>query len=581
MDSETEQRLRLLSRSEWSSFATSSTPVLQVDDNENPIPVPSSNNNYNNNNLKYDDDLTWLEDRPNVTLSSSPTWYPLRNTTSPFSSRFNLHDEISPQSSPTTTSITTTTNHSLVAMSRQMWEITGHWIHTLQNEIEELENDGILGHAIIRGCQEMADTIAHITTELRQHQQQQQQQQYGDDGTTGSNIISQTVPSHLDRDDDINSKNNQLFEHSVNSLLLQIEGLNTDIDVSVSDHDRSSAVYDIVDFPIDYDITTNDESEGIANIDPLPPVIDLLNDIEHALRSIDADEANDLADAAITVGHLLVAALQQLHSQLPVSSTIMNPTHRRGIQQQQQLEESPNIIRLNDDDEDENDTATATATELTDRRNTTTPKTGPAVPPYKPYTPKRVRCIWPPLQPVAENILQYTQQEVLQKQPMYITAPIFLTCWPIIATSTVLVGGMVVTDMIAQQIYHHIQDHPIVVTSEVSMASVVQTMKLGYLTSKAVAKPTVRVLQKQIQRHAPQVQESIVYHIHHPIETIHSTIQNLDWCRQQVLHWVGHAIQEWSPSLPQPHTNDDTDSVNSSYVPMVDSDTTMLQRMSL
>ena len=568
MDSETEQRLRLQSEPRRSlPILSYMSPVLSVDDD-----------------IENTNDLIWMEDRPNVSLSStsksssSPLLDGLRiqqrNTLS-FPSLLNLHDQRDQQSSPTL--LMTTSNNQIVVMSRQVWEVTGNWIDTIQREIEELEQDGILGHAITRACHELADTIAHWTTQLQQRQRHQQLQHSDDDiddDDDDGNVRSKAVPIHL-VDHNRNFGRNDLFEHSVNSLLLfQIEEVN-EYNNKNREIKNPNVIYDFPDFPGDNETTSDKQGTIVHDIDPIPPIIDLLIDMEQALRHIDEDEANDLADAAITVGHLLVAAMQQVHSQLASRSNDID------YQYSTELQESRNITLLNDDD-DTDDTKINSATMMKPPLPLSTSAT--VSPPYKPYIStrkrKRVRCIWPPLQPVAQNIVQYAQVEVLQKQPLYITAPILLTCWPIIVTSTIVGSGLVITDNVLQHLYRNIQEHPIMVTSEISMASFVQTMKLGYLTSKAVAKPTVRIAQKQIQRHAPQIQESVLYHIHHPIETIHSTIHTVSWGCQYVVHRLGHSISEWQQQHQQQTSNslDDALSVNG---PMVDSTTTMLQNMSL
>ena len=593
MDTETEQRLRLQlqlsSPPDHAGVVTASTqrsPILHFD--------AIDDDDLNTN------DLIWMEDRPNVSVSSlSPLGLQLRTpqrnaASSFFPSLWSRHDHPQQQQQPqTTTTSSTTANHQLVVMSRQVWEMTGHWINMLQREMEELEQDGILGHAIIRACHELADTLAHLTTQLQDYQRQHQRHE-------NDQLIPNTTRTSSTRR---NTNKNDFFEQSVNSLLLlQMEEVHTTYTTTaVTDWNKNHAIYDIPDVLLEnIDTTAAQRNPNVdddhhhhhdidmANIDPLPPVIDLLQDMEQALRNMDETEANDLAEAAITVGHLLVAAMQQVHAQLPMSDYVhdtddddsTSTNRHRGIPP---LQESPHITRLNENDDGTDETIQPKVTPSLLLSTTTTSTT---VPPYKPYAPKRVRCLWPPLQPVAQHIIQYTHQEVIQKQPIYITAPILLTGWPILVTTTIIGSGIVVTDNALQHLYHHIQDHPVVVTSEMSMASLLQTMKLGYLTSKAVAKPTLRVVQKQIQRHAPQVQESVLYHIHHPIETIHSTVQTLSWCGQQVVQAVGHSWHEWQQQQQYADAAplDDTMSVHGA---MVDSDptsvtsTTMLQHMSI
>ena len=548
MDSETAERLRLPSPSAVSSFSLSlvadtfhnSSPVLGVDDIDDAIMGRSSSL---------------------LSVSSSSSSQQQQN------------------------------QNQIVVMSREAWEMTGRWIDRMQHEIQEWEDTGILGRAIIRACHELADTMAHLTTQLQQQRKQQQQQQSDDDYIDDTRKV---VPSLLVLDsNNVSQPHHELFEHSFNSLLLQIQEVNnnnTNGNTNNIENDSNwNAVYDVNDFHDHHDDVSQilqehnlpqqqllpQQQPRQVQIDPLPPVIDLLTDLEQALRSVDTQDANDLAEAAITVGYIGLAALHHCHSQIVVIAGPTTQEHIRGVSRQRVLQESPNITRIYDgDNEIDNTTATTVPTGSPLSTNTTTSTT------YQPYRPKRVRCLWPPLQPMAHHILHYTQEELLTpKQPIYITAPILLFGWPFLVTTAVVGSGMVVTDQLLQHMYSNVQDHPIVVTCEMSLASALQTMKLGYLTTKAVAKPTIRVVQKQIQRHAPQVQESLHYHIHHPIETVQSTVRNVAWCGQRMWQWVGRAVHDWVPAVVVIGADD---AVSVSGPMLVDADATgMLQTMPL
>jgi hypothetical protein len=522
MDPEMEQRLRL-SRLE---FQPPSSPIFIVDD----------------------EDECW-NDRP---ILSQALFSPSKNR-----SNSNSGQSLLDLSQP----INTQQHNQLI---RQCWDISGQWIHIIQTEIEQIENDDILGHAIIRGCTELADMIAHIISQLTEEQEQITND---DSKTNAANTIKMNVDNDCMNDQSI-SKSTRLKDLVFNidhSLLLQIEGSGSHASLN---EDTSPPVFDVDDFP---DVIDSNFNRG--NIDPVPTVIELLSDIESALRAVEPDEANDIADAAITVGHLLIAAMQQIHSQF--TPTILSLSSNDGGSTMMQskelydydnskgilLNESPNIIQLPDDDNDDHSEkyyATTTTTAL--------------IPPYKSYTPQRVRCLWSPLQPTIQSMMDWTQCEVIQKQPWYITTPIVVTCWPILTMTAMFGGAVLVSDHVLQSIYTKIEHHPIIVTSEISFASLIQSTKLTFLTCKAICKPTIRVMKRQIQRHTPTVQESIVYHIHHPIETIKGTIQGIGYCSQHIYHFVHNQIHDL---LNQHHMNKMNDDVSIGPQPIIDTDRTI------
>jgi hypothetical protein len=404
---------------------------------------------------------------------------------------------------------------------RQLWDMTGHWLHQLKREMEQLERDGLLGHAILRACSECADGVAHVAAHLEE------------------------------RPDNSPERLRALQFDSENSLRLRIE--DEDAVDPLSDGASSMVLH-------------SERTDDALMRGGMQPAIALCRDIEVALRAVEEEEAMDLADAALTVGHLFLASLQHVHGQW--TPPLIEPEKNRGIDDgffrervdiyastsnnrfNKDLAESPYIMEVTDEEEE---------LEFRNSRQ----DIGSQTPSYH-YSPPRVRCLWPPLLPLTEQGLHWTQ-DLLQAQPWFVNAALALTCWPLVATSAVVGGSVVATDhFVLQRLYRHWEQHPVVIASEVTVASVYQTARLAVKTTRAVARPTLRVAQRQVHRHAPGVRDWLLYRVHHPVATVHETVQGLGWCSGQLLGLVAQQWQEWQ--MPQHHVANDDASVATDVV---------------
>jgi hypothetical protein len=379
---------------------------------------------------------------------------------------------------------------------RQLWDMTGHWLYQLQREMEQLERDGLLGHAILRACTECADAVAHVAAHLEEH--------------------PDASPERL----------RALQFDSENSLCLRTE-----------DEEEIDAAPDGESSMIQFSETTDYALAAGGT----QPAIALCRDIEVALRAVEEEEAMDLADAALTVGHLFLASLQQVHAQCAPPLIAKN----RGIGGKYFREREDIYTSGSSNNPFIKDLAESPyIMEVTDEERNGSNDLGFQPPTYS-YSPPRVRCLWPPLLPLAEQGLHWTQ-DILQAQPWFVNAALAVTCWPLAATSAAVGGSLVATDHFAlQPLYHHWEQHPVVIAAEVTAASVYQTARLAVKTTRAVARPTLRVVQRQVHRHAPGVRDWVLYHIHHPVTTVHETVQGLGWCSGQLLGLVAQHWQDW------------------------------------
>lgn len=385
-------------------------------------------------------------------------------------------------------------------MARQILDVAGDLLQTADRELNQLERDDMLGSAVVRGCTELADAVAHLAGQLEEDQTDPERRQ----------LAAACLQ-------DFQSSS---FRSNTDSLRLQVEGGGGG---SARDYSVAAAARE--------DATMQDLSESdIAGA--LGAAAVLLRDVESALRAIEPDEANDLADTAITVAQLFLATLKHLHSQLTPEHLIEGSGGGRSLQ------ESPNITLLPDDDAD----IAPSAKDAT--------RGGAPASSQKHASAQRMRCLWPPVGPEVTKVLQWSQEE-LQKQHWLLTAALGITLWPVLTVTAVLGSSAVLADHALQQLYQHFEGTPAIATAEVAAASLYQTSKLALLTAKAVARPTLRVARRQLERHGPGIQEWAAYKIQHPVETVGETVKGVWWCTNQVISAASHQLHEWQQQQQQ------------------------------
>jgi hypothetical protein len=441
------------------------------------------------------------------------------NVSSPLSSSIMRNSE---QAAPVTTlALIPSANVLLDAMSKLL--------HSAEREIQQLERDNILGTAVIRACAEIADLVGHVASQL--------EDQTDSERRHFAAACLQDFQS---------SPNNDSLRLTVEGDLLPISSL-YDTDSSVA----TSNVLDMV-------ATSSSDSNKDDAMGAMGQVATLLRDVEFSLRSMDADDASDLADTALIVAQLGLAALHNIHSQLvhycwqqeqednndrkesPFGRTSRNSTGAKFSSSEWQG--SPNIVLLSDDDDD-------IAPRLSRRGIDEEPI--PESPPTmnsRSRSPQRMRCLWPPLKPEAFKILQWSRDE-LQKHHWMWTAALGLTFWPVWTTTAVIGSSALVVDAVLQRLYRQWEDTAFVSSAEYAATSVFLSAKLTLLSAKAIVKPTLRVARRQLQRHGPAMQEWTRHKIAHPVETLCEATQGAAWCLQQVCGMVAHKWQEWQPEI--------------------------------
>ena len=303
------------------------------------------------------------------------------------------------------------------------------------NFLGDVESEGMLGTAIIRGCQELADAVGELATDLEQHNDEQ--------------ALARACLEDCQRDED-------------SQELVQ----------GVSETDMIQA---------------------------LAGAKDLLRDVEASLRSIDQRDAEEIADVALTLAKLFVMSLQDVLSQIDAKKPAIRARSNSF---------SDRIEVLGDGD----DEPLLLLDEQTDE------------PKLDADSSKRVRCLWPPLGPAVVTTCEWSKNEAT-KQPL-LAAALGLTMWPAAIVAAFFGPPIILADTLVQHVYNHFSEAPLITALERGAAQVVQATKLGVLCSGLVARQTLRVAGRQVERQggwdkiAKNVGHAALDRVTHPIETV-------------------------------------------------------------
>lgn len=343
------------------------------------------------------------------------------------------------------------------------------------------DNVDLLPSAILRKCEEFADGISTLATRLEEHSPEQQR------------ALAQA-----------------LVQDYQDTLALQ---QNNDADVGDLGYESSSTMT----VPV---VNPSSPPSEEAFLNALQGASTVLRDVEAAFREITQTDAEDIADAALTLARLFLVSLQNvLQTLTPDDLLTMEQPRNTGSQVvieeicDEDAQESSNVDKETSHNESES-SGTSTASSR------------------KKYV-RRVRVLWPRLGPAVAQALDWGK-DAASERPLLMVA-LGLTLWPAAIVTTVACGSIVLADHVVQDIYQHFQDGPFISNLEQAAAECLQAGKLGFVISTVVGKQTLRVVQRQVKRHGGleqivhSVKDVAVERITHPVETIGMAWNGLAW----------------------------------------------------
>jgi hypothetical protein len=230
----------------------------------------------------------------------------------------------------------------------------------------------------------------------------------------------------------------------------------------------------------------------------------LLRDVEASFRSINQHDAEDIADAALTLARLFLESLRDFFSTL-------TPEDLAGTHQLRPL--SDNGVELLDDDVE---------AQIESEK-----------PARKKQTKGRVRVLWPPLGSAVKSACQWGKDEA-EKKPMLAVA-LGLTLWPCAIVTAIVGAPLVLADGLLQNAYDSFSDGPLVENLERGAAQLYHAGRLSLLCGGLMCRQTLRVASRQIDRRggagkvAQDVGELALYRAFHPVETFGMAWNGVAW----------------------------------------------------
>jgi hypothetical protein len=358
--------------------------------------------------------------------------------------------------------------------------------------LDNVESEDMLGSAIVRGCQDLADAIGGIASHLDQQSDEDRR------------LLAQAC-----------------LEDAQNTLLLQEEN-------AASGNSRDNIQTGALDRKRSSELTEFSQLSEDDMMNALSVAKSLLKDVEATLRAIDQDEADEIADVALTVARLFIASMHSIHSTIsPHDLTGDANVNSRS------LESSDRIEILDDDYNAAGDTESSTK----EKSKTSAKK-------------KRLdhlRVLWPPLGPGVASACNWGK-EAATKNP-FLAVALGLTLWPAAVITTMVGGPLVLADGFAQDLYNNFQDGPIIQGIERSAAQLYHTGRLNFLVAKLVGRQTFRVASRQLKRRggvgkiAQDVGGMAVDRVTHPIETVEMAWGGISWGAGILRDTVGHLTE--------------------------------------
>lgn len=341
-------------------------------------------------------------------------------------------------------------------------ETFGSLLQQADEQLDALEQEDILGSAIYRGSQDLAKAIGGLADRL-EHQSEEEQRAL-------ANACLRDVQEH--------------------ALYLQEQ------DSDVSNQALTEASAD--------ELANMNENDFIKIIQASGA---FLRDVEASLQAMELQEAEEVADVALTVSRLFVASLQSVHAQMvPEDLLIQQPTARSS---------SVTIALIDEEEEPLNDT-----------------------PQKRKKRQDRLRVLWPPLGPALQKACQWGQRTASEHTLLAIA--LGFTLWPAAIVSAFVGTPVLIADKVVQDLYNHFQEHPLLENLERGAAQLCHTGRLALVSGKLVGRQGLRIANRQIDRHGglPQIAQTCVSfavdRATHPVETASMVWGGLCWTTDRV-----------------------------------------------
>ncbi|KAG7342383.1 hypothetical protein IV203_007476 [Nitzschia inconspicua] len=456
----------------------------------------------------------------------------------------------------------------------QLLGMIGHVLDGADETLENLENDPeLLPHAILRRCSEFADLIGALASELERQSPQEQQRlasaihedinslrfqvdnASGPFDGNGNHILSPTGEGSLhslSMSPNSSSIGNKLSLETVSPTSFSAQPPPPPpLEISSDFHEDDPITVQeghLVFRDVRHDVVTqNDILNALAGASTL------LRDVESAIRDVGKDDAEEIADVALTVARLFLMSLQNIHDTLTPESLLQSTSSSKGISSVDHysprsavvIEELADSIDLDEEDEEEDhkNIDLEAGKTFAETESSTTPSRRRSA---RRKAAQRVRVLWPPIGPNVDAAVGWTK-DVATKRPLLAVA-LGLTLWPVAISTAILGGTVCMADGFFQDAYNHFQEGPLITNLERGAASLFQAGRLTFITGKLAGKQTLRVVQRQVDRQGgvgpilENVGHMALERVTHPVETAGMIFNAVNWGIARVKDTVDHIV---------------------------------------
>ena len=298
-------------------------------------------------------------------------------------------------------------------------------------------------------------------------------------------------------------------------------------------------------------LPTSPPSEGDF-LEALQGASSLLRDVEASFREISEADAGDIADAALALARLFLVSLQSVYETLTPDDLLATlPSSGHG-----HSSSSLSSVRIEHLD-DQDPSSLDSGKDIEDSTTSSKERDGN----HRRRKRPRMRILWPPLGPHVEEALQWGAKAATA-QP-FLAVALGLTLWPAAIATSLVGGSLVVVDHALQSAYQHFGEHPLLEGLEEGAAQAVRAGTLGIKLGWLVGKQSLRVAQRQIDRHggletvAHNLRDATLDRITHPIESLGMAWNGAAWgvgrasdaVREILLQ--REELHEWMASQPE------------------------------
>lgn len=383
-------------------------------------------------------------------------------------------------------------------------DVIGRALDAADTTLSDIERDGTLGPALKRICNELADTINHVATEIGK-QSEEERRKFAraclEDARNELELLESvqavTPTSSESSEDTCMEANSAAEKMAANSAAEKM--------AAISEAEMADAV-------------TSAQS--------------ILVDVVETLRSVGDDEAEEIAEVGLTVARMFIWSLQSIQHNVSLQLMAGTEEERKFAEQKKRRDRASDsdglqIELLDGDDESDDDANDADVDD--------TPAS--SVPPKRPTAPtsrdRRMRVLWPPLGPAVASAASWGA-DAASNNPI-LSVALGLALWPAAIVAAFIGAPLVAVDHAVQSTYDANKNSSVVETAERGAANLYQVGKLYYLCGKLVVKQSIRVGGRQIERRgglgavACDVGGFAIDRALHPIETASWAWNSVKW----------------------------------------------------